>query len=452
MAWKHVGTIGGVAGLAWLAVIWLWPIAPIAITTDDAFYYFGIARHLSSDHALTFDGVEPTSGFHPLWLFAITPFGRLMGSAPDAAVRLILSLQVLLVGASLRLLGPRRALVFSLCGLVFGFGKIFINGLESALELLLLSWAISLAESPRGSRLGTIAFAGSLLTLSRLSAFAGAAVLLVVAARREEVSLRRFSCLGAILVAPVVAYTAFLWTRFGHPFPISGAIKYGSPFALAAIVGLGLTASVLDRPSWPVWAVPLSSWIGVQLVSDVVLRHRVVPEIWYLVPHAVLFVLVALRALESRPRARAIAGAGVTIAAIASWLLRFRESSYSTYAEAKAVGLWLSQNTPRDGAVAGWDCGIAAYYSGRRFSNLDGLASSWEYKVAYRDRGRVREYLDARNIDYVAQYVPVTSTGRFHGVDLSDWQVVYDRPFEFRGLLDSDTTRYRYVVLERARR
>lgn len=40
---------------------------------DDALYYFTIARNLAHGHGISFDGIHPTNGMHPLWLFALAP-------------------------------------------------------------------------------------------------------------------------------------------------------------------------------------------------------------------------------------------------------------------------------------------------------------------------------------------------------------------------------------------
>ena len=66
------------AGLAWLAVVLFWSDAPFALTFDDAFYYFGIARNVAHGHGSTFDGINPTNGYHPLWQ-AICVLPRLVG-------------------------------------------------------------------------------------------------------------------------------------------------------------------------------------------------------------------------------------------------------------------------------------------------------------------------------------------------------------------------------------
>src|SRR3972149_3649273 len=42
-------------------------------SSDDGFLYFQVARNLAAGHGFTFDGINPTNGFHPLWLLLIPP-------------------------------------------------------------------------------------------------------------------------------------------------------------------------------------------------------------------------------------------------------------------------------------------------------------------------------------------------------------------------------------------
>lgn len=47
----------------------------LGFAPDDSFYYFEIAKNLLKGHVFSFDGgITHTNGFHPLWLFVITPF------------------------------------------------------------------------------------------------------------------------------------------------------------------------------------------------------------------------------------------------------------------------------------------------------------------------------------------------------------------------------------------
>lgn len=60
-------------------------------TRDDAYYYFKVAQNITEGHGATFDGVNPTNGYHPLWMLVCIPVFAL------ARFDLILPLRVLLV-------------------------------------------------------------------------------------------------------------------------------------------------------------------------------------------------------------------------------------------------------------------------------------------------------------------------------------------------------------------
>ena len=86
--------------VVWLAVVLFWHDAPFALTFDDAFYYFGIARNVAHGHGSTFDGIDPTNGYHPLWMLMAVPFFA-AGLDGTGAARVLLALQVLFYGGAL---------------------------------------------------------------------------------------------------------------------------------------------------------------------------------------------------------------------------------------------------------------------------------------------------------------------------------------------------------------
>ena len=51
------------------------------VTPDDTFYYLQIARNIVDGNGPSFDGINNTNGFHPLWLAALLPFAKLGESA-----------------------------------------------------------------------------------------------------------------------------------------------------------------------------------------------------------------------------------------------------------------------------------------------------------------------------------------------------------------------------------
>ncbi|MGE5642424.1 MAG: hypothetical protein ACM3Y8_05375, partial [Byssovorax cruenta] len=58
---------------------------------DDAYYYFKVAQNISEGHGSTFDGINKTNGYHPLWMLICVPIFAL------ARFDLILPLRVLFV-------------------------------------------------------------------------------------------------------------------------------------------------------------------------------------------------------------------------------------------------------------------------------------------------------------------------------------------------------------------
>src|SRR5438105_423385 len=60
-------------------------------TRDDAYYYFKVAENISEGHGSTFDGINATNGYHPLWMAICVPIFAL------ARFDLILPLRILLM-------------------------------------------------------------------------------------------------------------------------------------------------------------------------------------------------------------------------------------------------------------------------------------------------------------------------------------------------------------------
>lgn len=58
---------------------------------DDAYYYFKVAQNISEGRGSTFDGINPTNGYHPLWMLVCVPIFAL------ARFDLILPLRLLVL-------------------------------------------------------------------------------------------------------------------------------------------------------------------------------------------------------------------------------------------------------------------------------------------------------------------------------------------------------------------
>ncbi len=60
-------------------------------TRDDAYYYFKVAQNIAEGMGSTFDGINPTNGYHPLWMVVCVPIFAL------ARFDLILPLRILVM-------------------------------------------------------------------------------------------------------------------------------------------------------------------------------------------------------------------------------------------------------------------------------------------------------------------------------------------------------------------
>ena len=225
----------------WIALIWLWDPAILTLTVDDSFYYLKTALNIASGDGVTFDRINATNGFHPLWMSALIPLAWTFAGASALLVKAVLTVQVALVyggtfglsrvgvsgGRYVRTIAkfsdrftepgwriPERRLndsalsevrgfprtatiqsdiilgncykcVFAVLLLNFYFAKAFINGQESALQYFLIcfslvySWKRSVDRGNESTQsAAALGLLAGLTTLARLEAMVFAWVLL----------------------------------------------------------------------------------------------------------------------------------------------------------------------------------------------------------------------------------------------------------------------------------
>ena len=223
---------------------------------DDAFYYFQIAYHMAEGRFSTFDGgITRTNGYHPLWLFLITPFYWVFDKTDALFVVKAFEIMLLAGGVALVAVAARTArlpwiLLFAvLPALCAQRGMLW--GLEAALVLFLLGAlmlaACLFARDPARWRrpLAAVLF---VLPWARLEcaavAVAAAAALCFLewsgrfcrasasprAAASAGGAWRSFLRLQAALplaaaCAGVLVYFAYNGVVFGGVVPVSGAVK-----------------------------------------------------------------------------------------------------------------------------------------------------------------------------------------------------------------------------------
>jgi len=223
---------------------------------DDAYYYFKVAQNISEGHGSTFDGINPTNGYHPLWTVICIPIFAL------ARFDLVLPLRILLLvmsGLSVatgillyRLLGKIFApFIGALAAIYWVFDPQVLNvvyqqGLETGIAAFFIilflyklhdfeiSWRkVDISKK----QLITLGLLAALTMFSRLDLvfFAGMAGLWIVFRGH---ALRYYLPLDiiSILLSVLIAFT----TRFGFPAYFEHAKTAMTMIVVALIVRLPL--------------------------------------------------------------------------------------------------------------------------------------------------------------------------------------------------------------------
>lgn len=241
--------------VAWAPLEWLLR----RVLGDDPFYYFTIARHLGAGLGFSFDAVEPTNGFHPLWLLVITPIFGLVRD-PARAVHLALTVAacidvvaLFLFHRLLRAAGVRAsvaaaaALLYALSPIVLsGAGP--LNGLETALNLAL---TFAFLGEYRKAFVGDAAGTAAALRLGVCSG-------LLLLTRTDNAFLIVF-CHGALLwrarlrtgfraaVAPVIVAVAV-----AAPWLAWSALRFGSVIQVSGLSVAHVTRELVNPEGWTV--------------------------------------------------------------------------------------------------------------------------------------------------------------------------------------------------------
>ena len=230
------------------------------VNQEDAFYYFQIAFNLAEGKFSTFDGgITRTNGYHPLWLFLITPFYWIFDKetalfAIKAFEIMLLAGGVALVTAATRLARLPWVLMFAALPMLYQQRALFM-GMEAAAGLFMLGLfmltACLFARSPARWKwpLAAAAFALPWVRLEyvAISLAATAALCLVewsmrdspfpLPARDEDglgapdrglaPSVLAMNTVAPLLgaVAGILAYFAYNGIVFGGVTPVSAATK-----------------------------------------------------------------------------------------------------------------------------------------------------------------------------------------------------------------------------------
>jgi hypothetical protein len=417
----------------------------VVTVSDDASYYLEIARRVVGGNGVSFDGIHPTNGFHPLWESLLILLQAITRAGPESQLRSVLVLQIgLLVMAALWIwrgsevvAGARGAFVGLVTFLVLGFIPA-VSGMESALVWFLLAGFLYRAPLRalhaertwrRGAEIG--AWLG-LLALARLD--------LVFFVPIGLASLSGSALLAGAVVLLLLLGPYLVWNlaTFGHLVPISGALKTSFPdpgwylgsFKLSRLDHTVLVVSLLACFVYGVRRLtmkdrsrqgPLRALSELDLIAIGALLHagyllffmRWAVFGWYLVPERfALVVLVAWAVAEVNGRRierwMALVPGFATLALAGTLVFAVRRDwkqplDHSWHVAAYEAAIWARDHLPQEAILAMKDAGHFAFFSERRVINIDGLANNFAYQDELR-RGRFAAYLHESGVTYFVQH------------------------------------------------
>lgn len=224
---------------------------------DDAFYYFQTARNIVNGLGSTFDGINPTNGYHPLWMIIILPVFYLTKSSPELSIHLVMTLQVVILAFIIFIFGKilyeKFGFPYPVIALAILVWPRFLSqteyGLEAGLLILALLVAVDYCLDNRiftsGSHTEKDLMLGALLSvvfLSRLDSvflFAGIALYLIYGVSENEektsfedrvgVFIKKSTAFSIPVILITSPYLVKNYLRFGHITPISGSLKHSFP-------------------------------------------------------------------------------------------------------------------------------------------------------------------------------------------------------------------------------
>lgn len=246
-------------------------------TRDDAYYYFKVAQNISEGYGSTFDRINLSNGYHPLWLLICIPIFAF------ARYDLILPLRILLIVIAViqaataimiyRLIKTNLSHAVAIVAAVFWSFNLYINatvyrmGLETpiaAFFIVLALYTLSKLEShwriqpPSHKRIAWLALVATLVMFSRLDLVFLAILIGVWIVFRNAPTLRFLLPLDAVAFFAAMTASAILRTGF---------VAYNSTYVSSAILAAGisilckiLALYFLDGYRHP-RALPLWTWL-----------------------------------------------------------------------------------------------------------------------------------------------------------------------------------------------
>ncbi len=422
----------------------------LSFWVDDFFYYLVVAKNLALHGASTFNGLQATNGYHPLWLLTIALVYKIFHTQLSFFVALSVLIWLLVCGSYPALrrtqlslgIGGDAGLAWALLSITC-MAALSRTGMEIGLALFCLSlfWE-RMATRPLERQTPAAAFVSGLLAsalvLSRLdaclvvAAYGGLTLIAPSSARRTAV--KQFFYFAAGLF-PLAIYFAINRIEFGTMLPISGVAKNlkSTWFPSSSTVSMLALPRLLNILfTWP--ALTLCALFLLHVLRGPANAESLVPAdrrrvqlcvalhpiifysvlsfstdwpmwwIWYLYPLVPVFALlgptVVARWIPLTRSASLWLAAAVTCCSLVIILDRVRTERPAVFALQRALGLRAFAAAHPGIYSMGDTAGLPSYLMPAPVLQLEGLMADKSFVDRIRRREPLLQALNELGVDY----------------------------------------------------
>lgn len=428
-------------------------LKPAEFMQDDSYFYLQVAHNIVEGKGSTFNGITPTNGYHPLWLWMVTVVSAIADGNKTVSLYLVFVLQCLLVVATILVLRRLTAsmrfphwlvalsvLTAYLTATTISGSEAYINAFCLLSGLLCLLSALDRRQNRSWFLAGIVLGTALLARLDNIFVVGALSVIALLDTARDDPRLATTGAValglgGALVVLP---YLAGNLATYGHLVPISGAIKstfpafnpdldnlgpmgkLSAPFGLVALlIGIFLDRDHKRRVIW----LGLGTGVMLHAVYIVGYTDHYTFWPWYYVAGVVtaalsasyLFSFAAARvsrqvtpALASR-MALLLAVSILAAGAARAWLKAYGgpglaplgvQIRINKYRWPDEFARWMKAHLPPGTRIFVYDWpGAIAYYSDLPLLPMDGLMSDFQYNDDLLRVG-VHRYLCDHDVEY----------------------------------------------------
>lgn len=426
-----------------LSIVVLFPLDfLLVLLPDDSYYYFEIAKNVALIGESTFDTINKTNGFQPLWLIILVPFFSLK-------LDLLLTLRIIILFSGIiffitltilyrlsKLLFDNKTAEFSV--ILFAFNPLNIilnlNGTEAALNGLILSilfyYIFKTNFEDRNERdfliigfLFSLSFlirTDNIILISSIISFAIFSGMVKV----KKKNFKNFLLFIVILLFLPSIYISWNLINFNHILPISG-VAFGISIT-SVLISLMVIVTICSSLGYIFRKLELNEKLLkiliLLIITPILYRSYYLyleisgpgrfAEWYYVLPFVSLTILIsfalinlfrkiALYSKSSDIKRYNIKMRVLQIAFISLLFMIFVPITAVNRIDHGAryqASMWINENTPEDSIIASGNAGCLGYFTDRPLIETGGLVNSYEFFETY--KGNDTAFIIEGDYDY----------------------------------------------------